>query len=70
MKKFVYFMLDALRFIIGELGFFFGYTLIIYVVTDGAIVGRLGWVLTAVGSAASALWLDLAIRLLGVNDNA
>ena len=69
MKKFLYFMLDALRFLIGEIGFFFVYAMIIYLVTDGAMVGRILWVLTAVGSVASALLLDFAIRRLGVNDN-
>ena len=70
MKKFVYFMIETLRLIMETLGFFFVYSLIIYAATDGAMVGKIGWILTAVGSAVSALLLYFATWLLEETYNA
>ncbi len=70
MKKFVWWMIDVLRLIMETLGFLFMYAFIIYAVTDGAMVGKIGWILTAVGAAASASLLYFATWHLEVTDNA
>lgn len=65
MKKLISKLISAMFFASEIMGWFFMYALAVYLINDGAMVGRLGVLLMLIASVLSAFGLSLAVLKWG-----
>lgn len=65
MKRFISIMLSVLFFAFEIMGWFFVYALTVYVITDGAMVGKIGVLMMLLASVLSTFGLMVAVLKWG-----